>query len=240
MFDFRHVQPFDKSMIHSHSPMVLFATPGMLHGGLSLAVFKEWCTDEKNALIIPGYCTPGTVGNMLLSGIKQIEIDNKWVQVKCEVLNMSFSAHADAKGILKLMQHVQPEQVILLHGEKETMSSFSSKIKDVIKVPIHIPENNKAIELDVIINQKIGLSLPLYEILRNAKHQIRSLGLNYGNVDQSTWVIIGSVGTELVARECEYRKTEITATVMHSVKYSSNVSKDIAKTIKSFKEKIIE
>jgi integrator complex subunit 11 len=28
--------------------MVLFATPGMLHAGTSLEVFKKWCHDEKN------------------------------------------------------------------------------------------------------------------------------------------------------------------------------------------------
>ena len=48
--------------------MVLFATPGMLHGGLSMQIFKEWCTDPKNTLIIPGYCVAGTLGNKLLQG----------------------------------------------------------------------------------------------------------------------------------------------------------------------------
>ena len=28
--------------------MVVFATPGMLHGGLSLQIFKRWCTNDKN------------------------------------------------------------------------------------------------------------------------------------------------------------------------------------------------
>uniref|UniRef100_A0A914NAE3 Beta-Casp domain-containing protein n=1 Tax=Meloidogyne incognita TaxID=6306 RepID=A0A914NAE3_MELIC len=32
-------------------PMVLFSTPGMLHGGQSLKVFKKWCSDERNAII---------------------------------------------------------------------------------------------------------------------------------------------------------------------------------------------
>lgn len=28
--------------------MVVFATPGMLHAGLSLQIFKKWAEDEKN------------------------------------------------------------------------------------------------------------------------------------------------------------------------------------------------
>ena len=59
--------------------MVFFATPGMLHGGLSLQTFKEWAGTEKNAVIIPGYCMPGTVGNRILSGEKKITIDDKVV-----------------------------------------------------------------------------------------------------------------------------------------------------------------
>ena len=34
--------------------MVVFATPGMLHAGLSLQVFKKWAPDENNMLIMPG------------------------------------------------------------------------------------------------------------------------------------------------------------------------------------------
>eukprot|EP00362_Geleiidae_sp_MMETSP1317_P000983 CAMPEP_0201281396 /NCGR_PEP_ID=MMETSP1317-20130820/2606_1 /ASSEMBLY_ACC=CAM_ASM_000770 /TAXON_ID=187299 /ORGANISM="Undescribed Undescribed, Strain Undescribed" /LENGTH=71 /DNA_ID=CAMNT_0047591087 /DNA_START=134 /DNA_END=349 /DNA_ORIENTATION=+ len=66
-------------------PMILFATPGMLHGGFSLMVFKEWCKDPRNAIIIPGYCVPGTPGNKILSGVKNLEIDGKRHSILCEV-----------------------------------------------------------------------------------------------------------------------------------------------------------
>jgi integrator complex subunit 11 len=43
LFDFKKIRPFDKTLIRANTPMVLLATPGMLHGGSSLQVFKEWC-----------------------------------------------------------------------------------------------------------------------------------------------------------------------------------------------------
>ena len=101
--------------------MVCFASPGMLHGGYSLQIFKEWAGNEKNALIIPGYCQPGTVGNKVLSGEKRINIDDRDVDVRIRVFNMSFSAHADSKGILELLSHLEPKNVVLVHGEKEKM-----------------------------------------------------------------------------------------------------------------------
>lgn len=34
---------------------MLFATPGMLHGGTSLEVFKAWAPDPKNLVLLPSY-----------------------------------------------------------------------------------------------------------------------------------------------------------------------------------------
>ena len=121
MFNFQHVKSLDTAIIKVDQPMVCFASPGMLHGGYSLQIFKEWAGNEKNALIIPGYCQPGTVGNKVLSGEKRINIDDRDVDVRIRVFNMSFSAHADSKGILELLSHLEPKNVVLVHGEKEKM-----------------------------------------------------------------------------------------------------------------------
>ena len=36
MFEFKYITPFDRNLIKSPESMVLLATPGMLHGGLSM------------------------------------------------------------------------------------------------------------------------------------------------------------------------------------------------------------
>lgn len=77
MFDFKHIKPFDRSFIDKPGPMVVFATPGMLHAGLSLQIFKKWAPFEQNMIIIPGYCVAGTVGHKVLAGQKKIELENK-------------------------------------------------------------------------------------------------------------------------------------------------------------------
>lgn len=45
-------------------------------------------------------------------------IDKKDFEVNMKVKNMSFSAHADAKGIIQMIKHLQPKNVMLVHGEK--------------------------------------------------------------------------------------------------------------------------
>jgi integrator complex subunit 11 len=149
MFDFKHIRPFDRSYADHPGPMVLFATPGMLHAGLSLEVFKKWAGSELNMVILPGYCVVGTVGNKLLAGqtpcvcifpsffaclsllyivisysilLQKVEIDKKTVlDVRCKVKSLSFSAHADAKGIMQLIRQADPRNVLLVHGEKGKM-----------------------------------------------------------------------------------------------------------------------
>ena len=68
VFDFPHIQKWDHSQVHSNKAMVLLATTGMLHAGTSLRVFKEWCHDKKNLVVLPGYCLSNTIGGQILAG----------------------------------------------------------------------------------------------------------------------------------------------------------------------------
>jgi len=52
------VTQFERSKIDAPGPCVLFATPGMLSGGLSLEVFKHWAPSEGNMIVLPGWVIP--------------------------------------------------------------------------------------------------------------------------------------------------------------------------------------
>ena len=43
------------TILSPQGPCVLFATPGMLHGGASLEAFKAWAGGPLNLVILPGY-----------------------------------------------------------------------------------------------------------------------------------------------------------------------------------------
>lgn len=49
------VCPLDRSLVNAPGPCVLFATPGMISGGFSLEVFKQWAPSELNLVTLPGY-----------------------------------------------------------------------------------------------------------------------------------------------------------------------------------------
>ena len=78
-------QVFDKGYMDNPGAMVVFATPGMLHAGLSLQIFRRWASNEKNMVIMPGYCVAGTVGHKILNGAKKVEMENRQVVSRNEL-----------------------------------------------------------------------------------------------------------------------------------------------------------
>lgn len=145
MFEFRHIKPFDRSYIQNPGPMVVLATPGMLHGGLSLQIFEEWCPNELNMIIMPGYCTAGTIGHKILNGTRKIDFKKGKppVEVKMSVQYMSFSAHADAKGIMQLISYCEPRNVMLVHGEAAKMEFLKQKIRQEYSIECYMPANGE-------------------------------------------------------------------------------------------------
>ncbi|KAF9970184.1 Integrator complex subunit 11 [Actinomortierella ambigua] len=171
MFDFKHIKAWDRSYIDQPGPMVVFATPGMLHSGTSLELFKKWAPDPKNMVIMPGYCVAGTVGSKVLAGEKRIQTDAfTTVEVNLKVKNLSFSAHADAKGIMQLIRQCDAKNVVLVHGEKSSMGFLKSRIMTEFGIPCFDPPNGTTISIETSHVIPIEVSAKLLK-----KHLAQSL-----------------------------------------------------------------
>ncbi|KAJ1743884.1 Integrator complex subunit 11 [Coemansia sp. RSA 1821] len=163
-FDFKYIKPWNRDYVDLPGPMVLFATPGMLHIGTSLEVFKKWAPDERNMLIMPGYCVAGTVGAKVLSGMKVVDVDQYTkVNVNIDVQNLSFSAHADAKGIMELIRQASPRNVVLVHGEKSRMSYLKSKVMGEFGCPCYDPANGELLDIETNRDIKALMSDQLFQ-----------------------------------------------------------------------------
>eukprot|EP01062_Namystynia_karyoxenos_P063551 TRINITY_DN56350_c0_g1_i1.p1 TRINITY_DN56350_c0_g1~~TRINITY_DN56350_c0_g1_i1.p1 ORF type:complete len:746 (+),score=229.55 TRINITY_DN56350_c0_g1_i1:67-2238(+) len=167
VFDFPHVRAdFEERMLHDDGPMVLFSTPGMLHGGLSLRAFRAWCGDARSTVIIPGFCTEGTLGHeVITTKDSTVTIDNEKVTFRCTCKWMSLSAHADARGILRLIQTACPEHVVLVHGDRRIMEFFKGKVADETKVPCSMPGNGSTCRITAPMRMPVAVS---EQLVRNA------------------------------------------------------------------------
>uniref|UniRef100_A0A8B9E937 Integrator complex subunit 11 n=1 Tax=Anser cygnoides TaxID=8845 RepID=A0A8B9E937_ANSCY len=183
MFEFKHIKAFDRAFADNPGPMVVFATPGMLHAGQSLQIFRKWAGNEKNMVIMPGYCVQGTVGHKILSGQRKLEMEGrqivsspKWLlidkacafhllllqlEVKMQVEYMSFSAHADAKGIMQLIRQAEPRNVLLVHGEAKKMEFLKQKIEQEFHVSCYMPANGETTTIFTNPSIPVDISLGL-------------------------------------------------------------------------------
>lgn len=162
LFDFKHIRPFDRQCIEGRGPVVVFASPGMLHAGLSLHIFKKWASNPLNMVVMPGFCVQGTVGHKILGGAKKIELEKgQVIDVKLSVEYMSFSAHADAKGIMQLIQYCEPANVMLVHGEAEKMQFLKEQIKSELNLNCYCPANGETSVIKTQIKIPIDVSLNL-------------------------------------------------------------------------------
>lgn len=74
---------------------------------------------------------------------------------------MSFSAHADAKGIMQLIQNCEPRNVMLVHGEAAKMEFLKEKIRDEFKIECYSPANGETCIINTPLRIPIDCSLQL-------------------------------------------------------------------------------
>lgn len=225
-FDFKHIKAWDKTNLDLPGPMVLFATPGMLNAGTSLQVFQKWAPDPKNMVIMPGYCVAGTVGAKVLLGQKIIEVDKYTkFEVNLQVRNLSFSAHADAKGIMQLIRMCEPRNVVLVHGERGKMDFLRSNIMKDFGIPCHMPANGCSIKMETsrAIEAKISTDL-LKSLLSSANKNRDNIpttdGSKKNSLRPSTSVPINA--TLLMHFNTNKQTAAPTIEIVKSVDFSAN------------------
>jgi hypothetical protein len=154
-FDFQHMSVFQKEMHwplveEDGQPMVLFATPAMLNGGLALDVFRKWAGDKRNLVVMTGYCVPGTVGHAIVTGQrKNVQIDaSTAIDVRCAVRSISFTAHADQDGLVALIRQAAPKNVLLVHGEASKLRAFRRCVARDLHIPCAAPPNGTTVRID--------------------------------------------------------------------------------------------
>jgi len=139
---------------HAVGPCVMMASPGMLQSGMSRELFEAWCPDEKNGIIIPGYCVEGTLAKTILSNPKEITtMDGKKLPLRMSVDYISFSAHVDYAQNSSYIKEVNPSTLILVHGDSYEMERLKKTLEAEYRemdrsITIHTPPNGHKVALE--------------------------------------------------------------------------------------------
>ncbi|MFH4979065.1 hypothetical protein AB6A40_005774 [Gnathostoma spinigerum] len=112
---------------------------------------------------MPGFCVAGTVGAKVVSGAKKIEIDGKMMDINLGVEYMSFSAHADAKGIMQLIRDCQPRSVMFVHGENAKMEFLKEKVEQEFNLKVYKPANGETVVVPTLLDVNLDIPTQLIE-----------------------------------------------------------------------------
>ncbi len=140
-----------KMINHSDEPCIIISASGMASSGRIRHHIYNNIEQEKNTIMIVGYCAPNTLGGHLARGAKQVRIFNQEKEVRCRVERMNaFSAHGDRKEMLDFLQNQDPdrlEKLFLVHGERDKQEKFQEYLSNAGFSGVFIPHLGESFKL---------------------------------------------------------------------------------------------
>lgn len=120
---------------------IIIAGSGMCTGGRMRHHIKQRIWNSRNTMMFVGFQAYGTLGRILVDGVKRIKLFNEEFAVKARIETLGgFSAHADQRELLDWISHFDNgPKVILVHGEPKSLDALSEKLWEEKGVDAQIP-----------------------------------------------------------------------------------------------------
>ena len=156
-FDFEglnYVKTVDESkgLNFLEQPCVIISASGMADAGRVKHHIMNNIGNEKNTILMVGYCEPRSLGGRLLHGDKNVHIYGEAFEVKAEIGSLrSMSAHGDYEDLCHFVSCQNPamvKQVFLVHGEYEVQQDFAKRLERKGFKDIQIPDLHETKQLD--------------------------------------------------------------------------------------------
>jgi len=141
-----------KALNDNAEPCVIISSSGMAEAGRVKHHIKNNINNQKNTILMVGYCEPSSLGGHLLRGDNQVHIFGELYEVKAEVQSIkSMSAHGDYEDLLHFISCQDPKKVkkvFLVHGEYEVQQHFRQRILDKGFADVEIPFQHQRVDLE--------------------------------------------------------------------------------------------
>ena len=139
-------------------PYMIVASNGMLTGGRVVGHLRRLIDDPDAVILFVGYQGEGTLGSHLQAGAKEVRLDGKPRQVRCQVRSISgFSAHADETELLAWLRGFTegkrpgdagyPRRVFLVHGDPDAQIALEPKVR-ALGLATHVPHWHERVTLE--------------------------------------------------------------------------------------------
>lgn len=141
-----------KRLNDDHRPMIIIAASGMADAGRIKHHIKNNIGNNRNTILIVGYCEPGSLGGALMNNVKRVRIFSEEFDVIAQVGVMrSMSAHGDYNDLLQFLKCQQPDavdKVFVVHGEYNVQIDFREKLLKAGFKNVFIPSLHQDFSLE--------------------------------------------------------------------------------------------
>lgn len=140
----RYIRSQEESMALNKAefPKVIISASGMATAGRIRHHLKHNLYNPLNSLVFVGYQAQGTLGRILLDGVKIVKLLGEEIKVGLEIYDLEgFSGHADQEVLLDWLNRFKkkPKKIFLVHGEVEASQALSRKIQDKFNIGTIVP-----------------------------------------------------------------------------------------------------
>ncbi|MGK9477650.1 MBL fold metallo-hydrolase [Melioribacter sp. OK-6-Me] len=111
---------------YKKNPGYVLASSGMmLEGTSSYQLAQFWLRQKDFGIFGVGYMDPSTPGYKIINAKKNDTLifnGDRQINVECDIKRFYFSAHANRDSLINFAQKLDPETVILVHGEESAQN----------------------------------------------------------------------------------------------------------------------
>jgi len=150
--DIRDVTNYDEFF---KFPSIVLASSGMLiESTISFNLAKRWLRQKGSAIFTVGYMDESTPGYKIAKANKSAKIQltelDKVKEVRCDIKKFNFSAHSKREELINITEKLNPENVILIHGEEDAINWMGNEILNRKKgTKVHAASQGKEILFDL-------------------------------------------------------------------------------------------
>jgi uncharacterized protein len=124
------VDPRKREKIATERPAIVVSSSGMLAGGPSQFYAQRFAGDPRCYIGITGYQDEESPGRHLQdvarAGSGSLRLGTSVVELACGVGTYGLSAHADASQVLRIIQALEPENAVFVHGDAASRDALAA------------------------------------------------------------------------------------------------------------------
>ncbi len=122
-----------KRLNGSRLPMVIISASGMAEAGRILHHLRNNVADDRNTVLMVGYCAEHTLGRRIIERRPEIRIfgEPHPLRAEVEVMN-SYSAHADEPELVRFIGHLDAQRlqrIFLVHGDPDRQVALAGALE---------------------------------------------------------------------------------------------------------------